>query len=73
MNENKLKDRCCVLRKCVISLSETYHDTNTNEDQKRLIETMIGAAIWYLPNDLDLWTGKVSAESFSEFDLKQAA
>ena len=24
---------------------------------------MIGAAIWYLPNDLDLWTGKVSEEA----------
>ncbi|TRZ94664.1 hypothetical protein D4R78_06110 [bacterium] len=63
MNENKLKDRCCVLRKCIISLSDIYHDTNTNEDQKRLIETMIGAAIWYLPNDLGLWTGKVSEEA----------
>jgi len=63
MNENKLKDRCCVLRKCIISVSEIYYDANTNEDQKRLIETMIGAAIWYLPNDLDLWTGKVSEEA----------
>lgn len=63
MNENKLKNRCYVLRECIISLSEIYHDTNTNEDQKRLIETMIGAAIWYLPSDLDLWTGKVSEEA----------
>ncbi len=63
MNENKLKDKCCILRKCIISVSEIYHDINTNEDQKRLIETMIGAAIWYLPNDLDLWTRKVSEEA----------
>lgn len=63
MNEHKLKDRCCILRECIISLSEIYHDTSTKEDQKRLIETMIGAAIWYLPGDLDLWTGKVSEEA----------
>lgn len=63
MNENKLKSRCCVLRKCIISLSEIYCDTNINEDQKKLIETIIGAAIWYLPNDLHLWTGKVSEEA----------
>lgn len=63
MNKNKLKDKCCVLTKCIISLSEIYHDTNTNEDQKNLIETMIGAAIWYLPSDSDLWTGRISEEA----------
>lgn len=63
MNKNKLKDRCNVLRRIVISLSKIYYDTKTNEDQKRLIETVLGAAIWYLPNDLDLWTGKISEEA----------
>jgi len=63
MNENKLKEKCHVLRKCIISLSEIYHDANTNDNQRRLIETMIGAAIWYLPN-LDLWTGKISEEAY---------
>ena len=68
MNENKLKNRCCVLRKCIISLSAIYHDTNTNEDQKRFIETIIGAAIWYLPYGSDLWTGKFSEEALKLFN-----
>lgn len=63
MNEKKIKERCCVLKKCIINLAEIYHDADTSEDQKRLIETMIGAAIWYLPSDLNLWTGKVSEEA----------
>ncbi len=63
MNEKKLRDRCSVLRKIIINVSEIYNDTNTNDDQKRFIETIIGAAIWYLPNDRDLWTGKVSEKA----------
>ena len=62
MNENKRKEKCLVLRKCIISLSEIYHDTATNDDQRGFMETMIGAAIWYLPNS-DLWTGKISEEA----------
>lgn len=63
MNKNKLINRCNVLRKIIISLSEIYFDANTNEDQKKLIETVLGAAIWYLPSSLDLWTGKISEEA----------
>ena len=62
MNEKKLKERCSILRKCIINLFEIYHNVNTNEDQRKLIETMIGVAIFYLPN-ADLWTGKGSEEA----------
>src|SRR3989344_2796913 len=67
MNENKLKDRCHVLKRIIISLSDIYYDSSTNDDQKRFIETILGAAIWYLPNDLDLWTGKFSEEALKLF------
>lgn len=58
--EEKLKERCEILEKVVISVSDVYWDENTKEDQKRLIETIIGAAIWYLPHNEKYWTGRIS-------------
>jgi hypothetical protein len=66
MNEKKLVERCNMLRRIVIELSKIYHNDSTTQDQKNLVETMIGAAIWYLPSDLELWTGKVSEEALKK-------
>ena len=68
MNEKKLRDRCIVLRKIIIKVAEIYSDVITNDDQKRLIETVIGAAIWYLPTGKNLWTGKISEEALKSID-----
>jgi hypothetical protein len=57
---NKLKERCEVLEKVVISISDTYWAEETTDDQKKLIETILGAAIWYLPHNKKYWTGKIS-------------
>lgn len=57
---NKLKERCEVLEKVVISISDTYWSEVTTDDQKKLIETILGAAIWYLPHNEKYWTGKIS-------------
>lgn len=57
---NKLKERCEVLEKVVISISDTYWADVTTDDQKKLIETILGAAIWYLPHNEKYWTGKIS-------------
>ncbi len=57
---NKLKERCEVLEKVVISISDTYWAEETTDDQKKLIETILGAAIWYLPHSEKYWTGKIS-------------
>lgn len=67
MNEQKLRDRCIILRRIIIAVSEIYNDTGTNDDQKRLIETIIGAAIWYLPNGIELWTGMISEEAHKKY------
>lgn len=56
---NKLKDRCEILEKVIISISDIYK-VEANDDQKRLIETILGAAIWYLPHGEKYWTGEIS-------------
>ena len=63
MNEKKLKERCVILREMIIRISGLYNNKDTNDGQKNLIETTIGAALWYLPNGNDLYTGKISQEA----------
>ena len=62
---NKLKERCEILEKIVISLSIIYNDENTSVDQKKLIETTIGAAIFYLPHSELYWTSRISKDALA--------
>lgn len=64
MNEEKLQDRCEILKKIILEITELYNDKNTNDDQKKLIETMIGASLWYLPTGKELWSGMMSREAY---------
>ena len=55
----KLLERCLVLAQLLKSIYPVYKNKNLN--QKNFIETILGAAIWYLPqNEKALWTGKIS-------------
>lgn len=67
--DKKITERCQILEKVIIDVAKTYFDENTNDDQKKLIETMIGAAIFYLPQGDKYWTGKLSKEAIEK--LKQ--
>jgi hypothetical protein len=44
-----------------------YHNGSTTRNQKHLIETMIGAAIWYFPQGKELWSGAISIEAIKAF------
>jgi len=63
--EAKLRERCELLADVVQSVGDLYHDKDTSEDQKRYLETIIGAALWYLPVPKECWTGKISVEAVS--------
>jgi len=54
----KLEARCQILEKMVDAMVPIYFDKNTSDDQRKLIETTIGAAIFYLPQGDNYWTGK---------------
>ena len=62
---NKLKTKCDALYNIIIGIQNFYHNTNT--ENKRFIETTIGAAIWYLPkNNKVLFTGMISKDAINK-------
>jgi hypothetical protein len=69
MNISKLKNRCEVLRRMLISLKDLYPNHGVSSDQKKFMETMFGAGIFYLPNSLENWTGKISEECLKQIRL----
>ena len=47
----RIRSRCRVLAKTILSIQDVYFKADI--DQKAFIETMIGAAIWYIPKPID--------------------
>ncbi len=60
MNDLVLEKRAYVLAKVVDCVSDLYHNCDLDEGQKGLIETLLGAGIWYLPSGKELFSGKIS-------------
>lgn len=73
MSKNKLDTRCKVLEKIIESISKIYLDKETTEEQKAFVETIIGAAIWYLPQTLKYWTGKISMDAKESLNQNKKA
>ena len=59
----KILDKADVIARTVISQQDFYFSKECNENHKQLLETMIGAAIWYLPQGKELWTGDISIDA----------
>jgi hypothetical protein len=55
----------------LISLKELYPDPDVSDDQKKFMETMFGAGIFYLPDSLENWTGKISEECLNQIRLNK--
>jgi hypothetical protein len=64
--DQKLSQRCDVLAEVVVALRPVYQKAKT-ETQKHLLETIVGAAIWYLPACDGLFTGQISANALREW------
>jgi hypothetical protein len=56
----------------LISLKELYPDPDVSDDQKKFMETMFGAGIFYLPDSLENWTGKISEECLNQIRLDKS-
>jgi len=57
----KLDQRCAILAQIVTRLRRLY--AGSQKTQKDLLETIIGAAIWYLPECDGLFTGEMSRKA----------
>lgn len=61
----KLERQCAVLADAVVSIRPVY--SKADPAQRALLETMIGAAIWYIPKAQDAWTGCISLGALKAF------
>lgn len=61
----KIESRCCILTKVILAIRSIHHDAE--HEQKAFLETMIGAAIWYIPKPIDAWTGFISVALLESF------
>jgi len=65
----KAKNRCYVLADLLNDIRDTYD--KSNDDQKALIETVIGAAIWYLPKIDESFSGLISKNAILNLQNKR--
>jgi hypothetical protein len=63
--EEKISSHCDVLAESIASIRHVYE--RAEKQQKAFIETMVGAAIWYIPKPRNAWTGFVSIEAIKSF------
>mgnify|MGYP006269269801 CR=1 FL=1 len=59
--DRRLLERAEVVARTVISQQPFYASAACTPNQRQLLETMVGAALWYLPQSDALWTGFLSS------------
>jgi hypothetical protein len=69
--DNKLEERCEILARMIRAIAPIYHHKSSSANQRQLVETMIGAAIWYFPQGPELWTRMISLEAIQSFHPKE--
>lgn len=69
---NDLTEKCKLLTDMLKATKELYHATTTNDEQRGLLETIIGAAIWYLPSHRnELYSGFASVALLKDICEKE--
>jgi hypothetical protein len=63
--DEKIRLHCKALAEIINAIRPTY--SQVEPAQKALIETMIGAAIWYIPKPAGAWTGMISRKALERF------
>ena len=63
--EAKLREQCEVMASLIAAIRPVY--SNANLTQRALLETIIGAGLWYVPKASNAWTGMVSVGALRAF------
>ena len=63
----RLLERADVVARTVMSQQAFYQSHQCSPNQRQLLETMVGAAIWYFPQNDELWTGMISVDALESF------
>lgn len=61
----KLREQCSVIASLVIAIRPLYRTARTR--QRALLETIVGAGIWYVPKPRPAWTGFISLGALRSF------
>jgi hypothetical protein len=61
----KLREQCEVMASLIIAIRPIY--AAASHTQRALLETIIGAGLWYVPKASNAWTGKVSIGALRAF------
>lgn len=64
--EKRIDGRCDSLVELLRVIKPIYF--RSTRYQKAFIETLIGAALWYIPKPQNAWTGKMSLAAIRDFD-----
>jgi len=65
MKTQSLTEKAAVLSQIILLTRELYAQGQLNEAQKGLMETLIGAGIWYLPSSTKLYSGYISKKALA--------
>jgi hypothetical protein len=63
--DSKLREQCQVMASLVVAIRPVYSTASLT--QRALLETIIGAGLWYVPKASNAWTGKVSIAALRAF------
>lgn len=69
MNQAVLTKRAKVLSDTIVAISSIYNSHELDEGQKGMLETLIGAGIWYLPSSKKLFSGLISIEALNRIKI----
>jgi len=68
LENTELYLRTQTLAQLIINTADQYY--NSSESQKSLLETLIGAGIWYLPSHgVNLFSGKISIQAMISLEI----
>jgi hypothetical protein len=60
-----LEEKCSILADTIVAMRPVY--LNATPRQRAFLETVIGAAIWYIPKPSSAWTGRMSVGALKMF------
>ena len=63
--ETRLREQCDVVAAMIIAMRPVYEAATPQ--QRALLETIVGAAIWYIPKPVRAWTGQISHGALQAF------
>jgi hypothetical protein len=63
--DGRLEEQCAVVAALIVAMRPVYEVASPR--QRALLETIVGAGIWYIPKPSRAWTGRISVGALRVF------